>query len=63
MLIKYDALISGMDMAHDLGAIVLYVRSDSLLKLAKTKMNGEFQPKDSKMMAYLKLAKTKSEQF
>ena len=50
-----------MSMAHDLGATKLHVRSDPLLFV--NQMNGEFQAKDSNMMAYLKLAKIKSECF
>ena len=48
-------------MAHDLGAKVLHVKSDSLLFVKQ--MNSEFQTKDSKMMAYLKLANERSKQF
>jgi len=59
--VEYIALIARIDMAYDLGATMLHVKNDSLLVV--NKMNGEFQAKDSKMMAYLKLAKTKSERF
>ena len=56
--VVYEALIAGMGMTQDLGATVLHVKSDSLLVV--NQMKGEFQVKDSKMMTYLKLAKTKS---
>lgn len=58
---EYEALIIGMNMAHDLGATALLVKSDSLLVV--NQMNGEFAAKDSKMTAYLKVAKAKSEKF
>ena len=50
-----------MDMAYDLGTTILHAKSDSLLIV--NQMNGEFQAKDSKMTAYLKFAKEKSERF
>ena len=58
---EYEALIAGINMAHDLGASILHVRSDSLLVV--NQMNGEFQAKDSKMMAYLEVAKAKANRF
>ena len=58
---EYEALIAGMDMACDLGATILHLKIDSLLVV--NQMNGEFQAKDSKMTAYLKFAKEKSERF
>ena len=57
----YEALIVGMNIARELGAITLHVKSDSLLVI--NQMNEEFATKDSKMVAYLKIAKTKSEYF
>ena len=59
--VEYEALIAGLGMAHDLGEKILHVKSDSLLVVKQ--MNGEFQAKDSKMMAYLELAKEKLRQF
>ncbi|KAI3770601.1 hypothetical protein L6452_01741 [Arctium lappa] len=58
---EYEALIIGMNMAHDLGATGLHVKSDTLLVI--NQMNGEFEAKESKMTAYLKVAKAKSEVF
>ncbi|KAI3735861.1 hypothetical protein L6452_15382 [Arctium lappa] len=57
----YEALITGMNMAHYLGATRIYVKIDSLLVV--NQMNGEFASKDSKMTAYLKVAKGKFEEF
>ena len=48
-------------MAYDLGAMILHVKSNSLLVV--NQMNGEFQAKDSKMTTYLKFSKGKSERF
>ena len=48
-------------MAHDVGAKILHVKSDSLLVV--NQVNGKFQSKDSKMMAYLEFQKEKSKQF
>ncbi|KAJ9535409.1 hypothetical protein OSB04_un001477 [Centaurea solstitialis] len=58
---EYEALIAGLDMAYDLGARWLHVRSDSLLVV--NQINGEFQAKDSKMISYLKIAKDKIARF
>ncbi|KAJ9535562.1 hypothetical protein OSB04_un001302 [Centaurea solstitialis] len=58
---KYEALIAGLDMAYNLGARWLHVRSDSLLVV--NQINGEFQAKDSKMVSYLKIAKDKIARF
>ncbi|KAI3707588.1 hypothetical protein L6452_26214 [Arctium lappa] len=58
---EYEALIVGMNMAHDLGAKGLHVKSDSLLVV--NQINGEFAAKDSKMTPYLKVAKAKSAKF
>ncbi|KAI3746658.1 hypothetical protein L6452_09097 [Arctium lappa] len=58
---EYESLIVGMNMAHDLREKGLHVKSDSLL--AVNQMNGEFAAKDSKMTAYLKVAKAKSAKF
>ncbi|KAJ9557881.1 hypothetical protein OSB04_012495 [Centaurea solstitialis] len=54
---EYEALIAGLDMAYNLGARWLHVRSDSLLVV--NQINSEFQAKDSKMISYLKIAKDK----
>ncbi|KAJ9560504.1 hypothetical protein OSB04_005664 [Centaurea solstitialis] len=58
---EYEALIAGLDMAYNLGARWLHVRSDSLLVV--NQINGEFQAKDSKMISYLKVAKDKIARF
>ncbi|KAJ9560378.1 hypothetical protein OSB04_005538 [Centaurea solstitialis] len=58
---EYEALIAGLDMAYNLGARWLHVRSDSLLVV--NQINGEFQAKDSKMISYLKIAKDKIARF
>ncbi|KAJ9547969.1 LOW QUALITY PROTEIN: hypothetical protein OSB04_020512 [Centaurea solstitialis] len=58
---EYEALIDGLDMAYNLGARWLHVRSDSLLVV--NQINGEFQAKDSKMISYLKIAKDKIARF
>ncbi|KAJ9545572.1 hypothetical protein OSB04_025279, partial [Centaurea solstitialis] len=58
---EYEALIAGLDMAYNLGARWLHVRSDSLLVV--NQINGEFQAKDSKMISYLKIAKEKIARF
>ncbi|KAJ9547133.1 hypothetical protein OSB04_019676 [Centaurea solstitialis] len=58
---EYEALIAGLDMAYNLGARWLHVRSDSLLVV--NQISGEFQAKDSKMISYLKIAKDKIAQF
>ncbi|KAJ9544085.1 hypothetical protein OSB04_023792 [Centaurea solstitialis] len=52
---EYEALIAGLDIAYNLGARHLHVRSDSLLVV--NQINGDFQAKDSNMMTYLKIAK------
>ncbi|KAI3759392.1 hypothetical protein L6452_07169 [Arctium lappa] len=58
---EYEALIAGLNMAHDLGATKLHVKSDSLLVV--NQMNGYFAAKDSRMTAYLEITKDKSEEF
>ncbi|KAJ9544269.1 hypothetical protein OSB04_023976 [Centaurea solstitialis] len=58
---KFQERLGRIDVAHNLGAKVLHVQSDSLLIV--NQMNGEFQAKDSKMMAYLKTAKIKANRF
>ncbi|KAI3746799.1 hypothetical protein L6452_09240 [Arctium lappa] len=55
--VEYEALIVRMDMAHNLGATGLHVNIESLFVV--NQMNGEFTAKDSKMKAYLKVAKTR----
>ena len=59
--VEYEALIAGMDLAHQLGATELNVSSDSLLVVNQIK--GEFAAKDAKMTSYLDLAKKKSKEF
>ncbi|KAJ9535061.1 hypothetical protein OSB04_un001868 [Centaurea solstitialis] len=58
---EYEALIAGLDIAYNLGARHLHVRSDSLLVV--NQLNGDFQAKDSKMMTYLKIAKKRIARF
>ncbi|KAJ9561519.1 hypothetical protein OSB04_006679 [Centaurea solstitialis] len=58
--VEYEALIVGMDMAHNLGEKHLHVQSDSLLIV--NQVNGDFQAKDSKMMTYLKVVKERIDQ-
>ena len=50
-----------MNIVRELGAITLHVKSESLLVV--NQMNEEFTATDSKMVAYLKIAKKKSEYF
>ena len=56
-----EALIAGMTLAKDLGATGLDVYSDNLLIVSQ--IRGEFAAKDSKMTAYLDLAKQKANHF
>ncbi|KAI3719985.1 hypothetical protein L6452_20892 [Arctium lappa] len=58
---KYEVLIAGMKIAHDLGATCLHVRSDS--SLVVNQVNGEFAAKDSKMIAYYKIVKEEAKKF
>ena len=58
---EYEALIAGLDLAHQLGATELKVSSDSLLLANQIK--GEFVVKDSKMASYLNIAREKSKRF
>ena len=59
--VEYEALIAGMTLAQKLGATSLNVYSDSLLIVSQIK--GNFAAKDSKMTAYLEIAKTKTKNF
>ncbi|KAJ9566429.1 hypothetical protein OSB04_002395 [Centaurea solstitialis] len=58
---EYEALITGMNIAHSLGAKNLHVRSDSLLMV--NQVNGDIQAKDSKTMTYLKIVKERIARF
>uniref|UniRef100_A0A803LW37 Integrase catalytic domain-containing protein n=1 Tax=Chenopodium quinoa TaxID=63459 RepID=A0A803LW37_CHEQI len=58
---EYELLIASSTVASDLKAIGLNVCSDSLLVVSQ--LNGEFEVKDSKMTAYLEIAKRKAKQF
>ncbi|XP_056691841.1 uncharacterized protein [Spinacia oleracea] len=52
---KYEALILGLSLAHDMHIRRLEVRCDSLLIISQ--INGSYAAKDSKMQAYLEVAK------
>ncbi|XP_074318713.1 uncharacterized protein LOC141655537 [Silene latifolia] len=58
---QYEALILGMQLAPELGVGNLQVYSDSLLIV--NHVNDEFIARDSKMIAYLKLANELKQKF
>ncbi|XP_074311299.1 uncharacterized protein LOC141647138 [Silene latifolia] len=58
---EYEALILGMQLALDLGIRNLQVYSDSLLIV--NHVNDEYVARDSKMIAYLKVAKELKRKF
>ncbi|XP_074312324.1 uncharacterized protein LOC141647860 [Silene latifolia] len=59
--IEYEALILGMQLALELGVRNLQVFSDSLLIV--NHVNDEYVARDSKMIAYLKVAKELKQKF
>ncbi|XP_074271309.1 uncharacterized protein LOC141595241 [Silene latifolia] len=59
--IEYEALILGMQLALELGVRNLQIFSDSLLIV--NHVNDEFIARDSKMIAYLKVAKELKQKF
>uniref|UniRef100_A0A803MAM2 RNase H type-1 domain-containing protein n=1 Tax=Chenopodium quinoa TaxID=63459 RepID=A0A803MAM2_CHEQI len=59
--VEYEVLIVGMTVALDLKATGLNVYNDSLLIVSQ--LNGEFAAKDSKITAYLEVAKKRAKQF
>ncbi|XP_074300332.1 uncharacterized protein LOC141631578 [Silene latifolia] len=58
---EYAALILGMQLALELGVMNLQIFSDSLLIV--NHVNDEFVARDSKMIAYLKVAKELKQKF
>ncbi|XP_031256102.1 uncharacterized protein LOC116114089 [Pistacia vera] len=58
---KYKALIVGLSLAKEIGAKRLEVKSDS--QLVVNQLQGTYQARDSKMMAYLNLVKELKSQF
>ncbi|XP_074298331.1 uncharacterized protein LOC141629190 [Silene latifolia] len=59
--IEYEALILGMQLALELGFINLQVYRDSLLIV--NHVNDEYVARDSKIIAYLKVAKELKQKF
>ncbi|XP_068466447.1 uncharacterized protein [Phaseolus vulgaris] len=58
---EYEALITGMLLAKEMGAKGLLAKSDSLLVTGQ--VTGEYQAKDSQMAAYLEYVKVLKESF
>lgn len=52
---EYEAFLASLNMAKDLGVHSLIVKSDS--QLIVNQIGGDFQTRDSRMAAYLDLAK------
>ncbi|XP_056695441.1 uncharacterized protein [Spinacia oleracea] len=58
---EYEALILGLTLAHDMHIRRLEVRCDSLLIISQ--INGSYAAKESKMQAYLEIAKSLVRKF
>ena len=58
---EYEALITGMLLAKEMGAKGLLAKSDSLLVTGQ--VTGEYQAKDSQMAAYLEYIQVLKESF
>lgn len=52
---KYEAMIAGLSLAREMGVKDLLVKIYS--QLIMSQVSGDFQMKDSRMMAYLELTK------
>jgi hypothetical protein len=52
---KYEALLTGLRIAKELGATMLRIQSDSQLVVGQ--VNGEYEAKEDRMAKYLKLVK------
>jgi ribonuclease HI len=53
---EYEALLTGLRLARELGATILRIQSDS--QLIVRQVNGEFEAKEDRMAKYLRLVKS-----